>query len=217
MLAKQHNNPQKILKISNLTKSIKKLKENSTIFEKEIKGLYLINDFISKLEAAELLSEIYEKPWDNSLKRRTQHYGYSYNYKASQLDLSKKVEPLPKFVQFILPRLKTENILKNYEPDQLIINEYTPGQGITPHIDKISDFEDTICSLSLGCDIIMEFKKGNLKNEIILKENSLVILTKDARFLWTHSIPGRKSDKINGSVKLRKTRVSLTFRKKKKI
>jgi len=129
--------------------------------------------------------------------------------------LSTQTEPIPEFMKFLFLRFETHEILKDYEPDQLIINEYTPGQGIAHHIDRISDFEDRICSLSLGSDVIMEFKKEGKKEEVVLKEKSLVILTKDARFLWTHGIPGRKTDKINGNLKERKTRVSLTFRKKK--
>jgi alkylated DNA repair dioxygenase AlkB len=34
-------------------------------------------------------------------------------------------------------------------PDQLIVNEYEPGQGISAHIDCGSCFDDTIAILSL--------------------------------------------------------------------
>lgn len=43
--------------------------------------------------------------------------------------------------------------------DQLIINEYTPGQGINPHIDNPTLFSSPIVSLSLGSDCVMEFDK----------------------------------------------------------
>lgn len=35
-------------------------------------------------------------------------------------------------------------------PDQVIINEYQPGQSIAPHIDSVPCFGETIASLSLG-------------------------------------------------------------------
>lgn len=41
--------------------------------------------------------------------------------------------------------------------DQLIVNEYEPGQGINPHIDNIKLFKSDIASLSLGSDCIMIF------------------------------------------------------------
>ena len=205
--------------LSFFSKSIKKSRSpnpspsKSTLSSFPIPGLFYIENFITKEESLKLLSEIYQKPWNLSLKRRTQHYGYSYNYQSSHLDVNTQVEAIPDFVKGIFPKLQALEPLKDYEPDQLIINEYLPGQGIGAHVDKINDFEDRICSLSLGSDTIMEFKKDGRKVEVILRENSLVILTKDARYLWTHGIPGRKSDKINGGIQERKTRVSLTFRK----
>lgn len=39
----------------------------------------------------------------------------------------------------------------------MIINEYEPGQGISPHIDNINLFKDIIVSLSLSSDCIMIF------------------------------------------------------------
>lgn len=205
-------------KILNKSKAIKKsniLHPCKKSVVSEIPGLFYVENFVTNKEAFDLINEINKKPWNLSLKRRTQHYGYSYDYKSSHLNFSTITEPIPDFVKFLLPRLNEQDSLKDYSPDQLIINEYVPGQGISAHIDRTTDFEDKICSLSLGSDAIMEFQKDGVKKEVLLKENSLVILTKDSRYLWTHCIPGRKSDKINGVTKQRRTRISLTFRKKK--
>ncbi len=43
--------------------------------------------------------------------------------------------------------------------DQLIVNEYQPGQGISPHIDNKTLFSDIIVSLSLGSNAVMIFEK----------------------------------------------------------
>lgn len=40
----------------------------------------------------------------------------------------------------------------------------------------------------------------------------LLILSGPARYDWTHEIPARKSDVINGARQPRRRRVSLTFR-----
>lgn len=206
-----------IFSLSSSSKAIKKSpKPDKSKEQSDIPGLFYIENFIAKSESAALIKEIYKKPWNTSLKRRTQHYGYSYDYKSSHLDFSAKTEPIPEFCGFLLEKLRNSHeVLENFLPDQLIINEYLPGQGIAAHIDKIADFEDIICSISLGSDTIMEFSKDSAKKEVVLLENSLVILTSDARFLWTHGIPARKSDKIAGITQKRGTRVSLTFRKKK--
>ncbi|RZL05487.1 MAG: DUF11 domain-containing protein, partial [Pedobacter sp.] len=101
------------------------------------------------------------------------------------------------------------------QPDQVIINEYTPGQGISPHIDCEPCFGNTIISLSLGSACIMEFthRKHGQKVEILLRPRSLVVLSGESRSLWTHGIPVRKQDVFGGCKFIRSTRVSLTFRK----
>lgn len=67
------------------------------------------------------------------------------------------------------------------KPDQVIINEYMPGQGIDSHIDCIPCFAGTICSLSLAFGCIMDLTKGNIKKPIYLKPRSLLVLQGDAR------------------------------------
>lgn len=44
--------------------------------------------------------------------------------------------------------------------DQLTVNEYTPGVGLSAHIDTHSAFTGAILSLSLAGGCVMEFKKG---------------------------------------------------------
>lgn len=63
----------------------------------------------------------------------------------------------------------------------------------------------------------MDFIEKSTKKKVsfFLEPRSLVILQKDARYSWAHSIPSRKSDIFQGDKILRKRRVSLTFRKVK--
>lgn len=53
-----------------------------------------------------------------------------------------------------------EDTLMEVLPDQVIVNEYQPGQGIANHIDCISCFSGTVISLSLGSSCIMDFTRN---------------------------------------------------------
>lgn len=90
-------------------------------------------------------------------------------------------------------------------------------QGIPSHIDTHSVFEDTILSLSLGSAYIMNFKKEDRNINVLLPARSLLIMTGEARYAWTHGICPRHSDVIeteNGiTTQERDIRVSFTFRK----
>jgi len=101
-------------------------------------------------------------------------------------------------------------------PDQVIVNEYMPGQGITNHIDCPPCFSDTIASLSLGSQCVMNFTNNHNKKEIIpylLDVCSIVVLKGEARYDWMHGIKLVKYDTYFGHKIKRGRRVSLTFRK----
>ena len=53
----------------------------------DILGLKYISNYISITHEDELLKLIDSQNWNLDLKRRTQHYGYKYNYTARVLDL----------------------------------------------------------------------------------------------------------------------------------
>ncbi|MCC2646349.1 MAG: Alkylated repair protein [Rickettsiaceae bacterium] len=180
--------------------------------EVQILGLKYLPNYISKEEELELLEIIDSKNWLLDLKRRTQHYGYKYDYRNRSIDQSQYLGPLPEWLDALSQRLYFEGIFK-VQPDQVIINEYLPGQGIAPHIDCETCFEDTICSLSLGSSCLMEFSKELTKYSLMLEPCSLVILSSDARYKWKHGISARRSDYYNGAKIWRERRVSLTFRK----
>jgi alkylated DNA repair dioxygenase AlkB len=103
-----------------------------------------------------------------------------------------------------------------YQPDQVIINEYAPGEGIKPHKDR-NYYENQICGVNLGSGCIMKFIKGkNLEViDVEIPRRSLYVMQDDARKKWNHGIPPRKKDIINGSVHHRERRVSITYRKVK--
>lgn len=178
-----------------------------------LSGVTYIPDFISGEEQDFLLSQTDQQHWLADLKRRVQHYGYKYDYKARAVGNNAYLGALPDWLSSLSKKLHHGGIFSS-APDQVIINEYMPGQGISAHIDCVPCFADTVASLSLGSSCVMEFShpKTGEKKSIVLEERSLIVLSGPARYEWQHAIPARKSDIING-IKIERTRrVSLTFR-----
>jgi alkylated DNA repair dioxygenase AlkB len=176
-----------------------------------IPGLSYIGDYINHVEESELINMIDQMAWMTNLKRRTQHYGYKYDYKSKALDSSDYLGALPYWLIDLASRLNSDGIFES-TPNQVIVNEYLPGQGISPHIDCISCFGATVCSLSLSSPCIMEFSNKTSKYMQLLERKSLLILKQCARYEWTHGIASRKYDLYDGYKMPRERRISLTFR-----
>ena len=179
-----------------------------------ITGLSYIADYIDESTEAALLEVIDSQPWMNDLKRRVQHYGWRYDYKARNVTSDLRIGALPDWLQSYAVRLQQGGLFTEM-PDQVIINEYQPGQGISAHIDCVPCFADSIASLSLGSPCVMDFthSKTGEKSSLLLEPRSLLVLTGDARYVWQHAIAGRKTDRYQGQIISRKRRISLTFRK----
>lgn len=176
-----------------------------------ITGLTYIDNFISAEEHEYLINMVDDNQWDYSLKRRTQHYGYRYDYTKKTIDPSLKIGAIPSFLMMYGQKLFDLGLFKSL-PDQVIVNEYFPGQGISPHIDCVPCFGEFIASVSLGSSCVMEFKKGSNVRSLLLSSNSLLVLSDEARYKWTHSIAPVKIDIWNGVEIPRTRRISLTFR-----
>lgn len=181
-----------------------------------IEGLDTIEDFITREEHDALLARIESQPWDLSLSRRTQQYGFVYAHKGASLDASSWLGPLPSWLQVLALRLKSENWFHD-EPDQAILNEYEPGQGIAAHVDAPHLFGPSVASLSLLSPALMEFRRVGAprdeeKTTLWLAPRSLLVMRGEARSNWTHAMPARKTDRVEGQLVARKRRLSVTFR-----
>ena len=173
------------------------------------------SNVITKSEEKELINVIFKHEWNSQLSRRTQHYGYIYPYKKNaNTNGSKRLiqtTPIPEEFKFLQERLS--KFVDNVPFDQIIINEYTPGVGISPHIDDPNLFGNTVISISLNSPIIMDLTYNNQHIPIHLERRSALILQNDYRYSWKHGIKPRKSDIIPGFNKvLRGTRYSITLR-----
>lgn len=183
-------------------------------FSSPIAGLSYRPNYISKEEEAILIAQIDAQHWLSDLKRRVQHYGYKYDYRARRIDVSMKIGMLPDWLEDIAKRLYTEGVFEDM-PNQVIINEYEAGQGISAHIDCEPCFGETIVSLSLNSTAVMDFSNDltSEKISVLLEPQSIVVLQGESRYQWKHAIANRQKDVFDGVIYPRKRRVSLTFRK----
>jgi alkylated DNA repair dioxygenase AlkB len=178
-----------------------------------VPGLRYYAAYLPGTEQQDLLAIIDRQPWIAELRRRVQHYGYRYDYRRHAIDRSMYLGPLPDWAARLAGRLYRDG-LAPYVPDQVIVNEYRPGQGIASHVDCVPCFGDTILSLSLGSVCVMEFTRLRSAEKLALplEPGSLLALRGEARYRWKHGIPARKADLYRGRAIERRRRVSLTFR-----
>ncbi|CAO2636252.1 Alkylated DNA repair protein alkB homolog 8 [Lemmus lemmus] len=121
----------------------------------------------------------------------------------------------------------------HYENNTVDKDKPLPG-GIPAHIDTHSAFEDEIISLSLGSEIVMDFKHPEgVTVQVMLPRRSLLVMTGESRYLWTHGITPRKFDTVQASEQFkggiitsdigdltlskRGIRTSFTFRKVRRV
>src|SRR3954470_3498496 len=98
-----------------------------------VPGLTYVAEYVAGPDEAALLAAVDSEPWRGDLKRRGQHYGYRYDYTARTVDPSMYLGPLPAWARPLASRLVADGHLAA-APDQLIVNEYEPGQGINAHV-----------------------------------------------------------------------------------
>ncbi|KAF5369246.1 hypothetical protein D9757_013263 [Collybiopsis confluens] len=93
---------------------------------------------------------------------------------------------------------------------QAILNLYAPGEGISPHVDLLRRFGDGIVGVSFYGGCVMQFERVQGENDdahpeasdapteeiysVYLPQNSIIVLTGDARYRWTHGIARRDGD-----------------------
>lgn len=178
-----------------------------------VPDMIYVEDFLTAEEASRVVTQIDNATWIMDLKRRVQHYGYKYNYRAKSIDESMRAASLPLWAVRMGNRLVKQGLFST-PPDQVIVNEYLPGQGIATHIDCVSCFGEALVSVSLLSPCLMTFAscKDTEIIEVDLMPGSAVLLTGQSRYDWKHGIIARKTDRVAGITRQRRRRISVTFR-----
>jgi alkylated DNA repair dioxygenase AlkB len=176
-----------------------------------IPGLFYLPNVIEDQTA--LLEAIDRHTWkplsDSPNSRKVQHYGYLYDYKTKSTN--KEATPIPDLFQPLISLLEQETKESGF--NQVIINNYEPGQGISAHTDS-KEYGAVIGCYTIGGGCVMKFTKGEQTFEHYVEPGSLYIMTGEARYEWRHEMPQRKSDLVQGKKIKRERRISITFRQK---
>lgn len=179
-----------------------------------VPGLKYLGGFLTLDEQAHCVERVdaAADKWLNDLSRRVQHYGWRYDYKARAITPDMYIGALPDWLDDLAQKLYDETGLFHRKPEQVIVNEYLPGQGIAMHIDH-RGFGPTVCTISLLDDWEMDFSPNwKDKRPALLQRGSCVLLTESSRSEWQHGIAPRKSEVSGNTRRHRGRRLSLTFR-----
>ena len=189
-----------------------------------VPGLKYQESFLTPEQVRLTLNWINEQKWEDtkgkgvcqgcSTSRIVQQYGYKYNYLKRKVDYKDYLGPIPFTLDYLRLCMPLKEDGSQYKFDQVIINQYEPGQGIGAHIDCMPCFSDTIATISLYEDSYDEqywmyshgaltFTRKGQREDIKLPQGSLLIMTSEARTKWKHSYKNTSSI----------VRTSITFRK----
>jgi alkylated DNA repair dioxygenase AlkB len=154
-----------------------------------------------------------QKSEKKHLSRRTQHYGYEYNYSSSKLNGTNSLESnkaVYEFASTIENLFKKEKYGGNDDSkiEQCIVNEYTVGQNISPHIDS-KNFGPIIITITLCGTATMLMSYNDENYSVELQPGDVVILSGEARYKWKHSIKNIKKSEVDSD---NPRRISLTYR-----
>ncbi|KAJ1947783.1 hypothetical protein GGF37_000160 [Kickxella alabastrina] len=156
--------------------------------------------------------------WYRVQERFVKHYGHSFDYHRKHIgDASMTAsQSLPSWIHPFIGRIHQQlpHLFADQYPDQLTIQRYPPGAGIAFHADSHTSFTDTLVILSMGTPVQMDFRKpaSHALVTLDLEPGSLVLMTGEARYGWEHAIRIRRSDVIDGKLRERNERWSITMR-----
>jgi alkylated DNA repair dioxygenase AlkB len=183
----------------------------------EVPGLHYLPNWLDADAQRSVLASVDAAPWSAELRRRVQHYGHRYDYGRRSVagggPDERVAAPIPPWAAELAERLHAEG--HTAEPaDQVIVNEYEPGQGISAHVDCVPCFGPAVAAISLGSSCVMDFidPAGTTRVGVPLQPGSLSVMTGPSRYTWKHAIAARRSDPGPFGRVQRGRRVSVTFR-----
>src|SRR4051794_16414182 len=171
-------------------------------------GLHYQDGWLDDDAQRALMARIDAEQWATELRRRVQHYGYRYDY--GRRGVAERTTAVPAWAGALADRLHADGLMER--ADQVIVNEYLPGQGISAHVDCVPCFGPVVAAVSLGSAYTMDFLHDGESHPVRLEPGSLCVMTGPSRYTWKHRIAARQSDPGPRGRIPRGRRVSITFR-----
>ncbi|MFO0848008.1 MAG: alpha-ketoglutarate-dependent dioxygenase AlkB [Gemmataceae bacterium] len=170
-----------------------------------VPGLRYLPGYVTEADERALVEAIDALPWNTEWRRRRQPYGAGYGRGGP-------AQPIPDWGRRLADRVLADEVT-DVPFDQMLVNEYLPGQGISPHRDY-APFGRTVVSLSLLSPCVMDLRHPptGRRDRLLLEPRSLLVLADEARYEWEHGIAPRKRDSWQGLPVERSRRLSVTFR-----
>ena len=159
-----------------------------------------IDEFVTPAEEVELVDFVRDLPYvprwhrGREIKSRRQ-YDFGAGYEPSGRLTA--AEPIPQELGWLHARVED---YCGARFDQLIVNWYPRGGGITPHTDHPQRFGEPIAGLSLRshCLLVGTLEKAGEQSDRVsqvVAPRSLYVLRGDARWHWKHSVTGVRSNR----------------------
>jgi len=149
--------------------------------------------------------------WTRGKGREVLQYGVFYDYGGHRIDEDKEVEPMPEELQKLAKLVCARGVIPPTKvPDSCIVNFYSEGDCIPPHIDH-EHYPRPFFSLSLGCDAGIAFGT-HIKTlgpaafaapfTLTLPKGSVVVLQGAAADVAQHCIPAVPGRRISITMRI---------------
>lgn len=144
-----------------------------------ISDLLLIENFVTVDEERDILIEM-EQSENRNKKQRNSIKRYGDPYYDTHLESA----DIPVHFMKIMDRIVFQKLLPIH-PIEVTVNEFHKGNALPMHIDKGGEF---ITTLSLLSEAKIKFSRNKESFMITLPPRSLLRMSGDKRWNWTHEI-----------------------------
>ena len=178
----------------------------------DAEGLDTLRGYLTEEQQKGILEELSHFEFSQYVGKTCLEFGHNYSFYINE----PTADFMPPKIKLLSDRLVKDGVLKEEErSDHILVNKYTPGQGIHSHIDD-DWYTDGIVSITLMSGAAIEFRRERKNNyyktnphlEEKYKDNtllecgtgyfdpgSLFVMHGESRYAYKHEIKRRKTDR----------------------
>lgn len=177
-------------------------------------GLTVLPNYLSEEDVSRLQNELDRFQFQPYADKSCLEFGFNFTFYI----LTPAALELPPVMRQIADRLHRDGLMIN-RSNYVLVNRYTPGQGIHGHWDDLY-YEDGIVSLTLESaaplyflDVHGEHENGlPLCRSLVVPVGGVFAMRRRARYNWSHGMVPRLTDLVDGVEVPRRQRTAVTFR-----